>query len=123
MSERFGSFRGRCPRHLRWRGTAKAQSTRHRQTSEREREVRIMYRGRRPSERCEPCIEGGARGTCGGKGLPKLNQPAIRRPASVSERFEPCIEGGGRGTCGAKALPNLNQPAIRRRPAFSESVS
>ena len=65
-------------------------------------------------------LEGGARGTCGGKGLSELNQPAIRRPASVSERLESSIEGGARGTCGGKGLPKLNQPAIRRMPAISE---
>ena len=65
-------------------------------------------------------FEGGARGTCGGKGLPKLNQPGIRRSVSVSERCEWCIEGGARGTCGGKGLPKLNQPAIMRRQAISE---
>jgi hypothetical protein len=60
------------------------------------------------SERCESCIEGGARGTCGGKGLPVLNQPAIRRPASVRER---CIVS----RAVSEALVSERYQSLRRR--------
>jgi hypothetical protein len=53
-------------------------------------------------------LEGGARGTCGGKGLPVLiNQPSGDQQALASgkDRFE----GGARGTCGGKGLPKLAQ--------------